>query len=463
MNFLLLRAGYQKTNEIQLTNPPLSHPPLGVLYIGAVLEQEGHKIEIIDCYAEKISREKLKNYLQSSDAIGITVLGDDYISAVDISRLIKEIDPDIPLIIGGPHCTFFKELALKDIYSADVSVTGEGEHVILDLVKYLQGKKKLSNIHGVYYRNNGSIKSGKPLKVIDNLDNIPFPARHLVDKYDYGGFPFGYQLRKKVTSIITSRGCPFRCRFCARYSNFIEEWGYRKRSVENVVKEIQVINEKYRSVWIVDDNFLADIKRAHKIFDKLLENGINLDILIEGARSDSPDRELYKKMKKAGVTFISYGIESGNQDVLDFYNKKTTLPQIRKAVNLAREMDFFTSASFILGSPIETKQHIENTIKFACSLPIDIASFSPLGYTRGSSLWNEAVENNKISKDSFIVTADSNKGLGNFTGEEIRSYTIQAYRRFYMRPNYLLSQILRGITRNDFSLLLKGWRFLFSI
>jgi len=152
--------------------------------------------------------------------------------------------------------------------------------------------------------------------------------------------------------LLTSKGCPFRCRFCSRYSNIIPEWGFRQRSVENVVKEIQELDEKYRSIRIDDDSFLADNKRAHKIFDKLLEIGTNIDLLIEGARVDSADKDLYKKMKKTGVTLISYGIESGNQDVLDFYNKKTTLQQIRKAICLSREMDFFTSASFILGAPI---------------------------------------------------------------------------------------------------------------
>ena len=463
MKFLLIRAGDKRENKIQLTNPPLSHPPLGLLYLGAALEQDGHKVELIDCYAEHISREKLENHLKSSDAIGMNVHGDDYIASANISKMIKEIEPDIPLIVGGPHCTFVKERALNDIVYADVSVTGEGEYVILDLIKYLQGKKKLSDIPGIYYRDNGIIKSGKPLKVIQNLDKIPFPARHLVDKYDYGDFPFGYHLKKKVTSIITSRGCPFRCRFCPRYSNIIEEWGFRQRSAENVVKEIQELDEKYRSVWIVDDNFLADNKRAHEIFDKLIESGTKIDMLIEGARTDSADRELYKKMKKAGVTFISYGIESGNQDVLDFYNKKATLNNIRETVNLAREMGFFLSASFILGAPIETKQHIENTIKYACSLPIDIASFAPLGYIRGSRLWVEAVENNKISKDTFIVITNSENDLGNFTREEIGSYTIQAYKKFYLRPNYLLSQISRSISRNDFSLLFRGWKFLFSL
>lgn len=126
-------------------------------------------------------------------------------------------------------------------------------------------------------------------------------------------------------------------------------------------------------------------------------------------------------------------------------------------------MGFFTSASFILGAPIETKKHIENTIDFACSLPLDIASFGPLGYIRGSQLWNEAVESKKISSDTFIVLADSRKGLGNFTREELIAHIYQAYKTFYLRPTYLLGQIYRSLLRNDYSLLFNGWKFLYSL
>jgi magnesium-protoporphyrin IX monomethyl ester (oxidative) cyclase len=460
MKFLLIKPGEYKNLNNFFLNAPTNSPPLGLLYLGAILEQDGHEVEILDYYMEDISSEQLENSLRSSDAVGMTIYTDELKPSVNISEMIKKIEPNIPLIIGGPHCSFVQKRALKDNQYADISVVGEGEHVIIDIAKYIQGKKKLNEIHGIYYKKNGLIKKGKSIEVIDNLDDLPFPAQSLVDKYDYGDFPFGYKLKKKVTSIETSRGCAFKCRFCTRYNNIIKEWGFRQRSAENVVKEILELDKKFNSILFVDDNFLADNKRAHKIFDMLLENGTDMDMLIEGARVYPADRKLYKKMKKAGVTFITYGIESGNQDVLDFYNKKTTLDQIREAVNLAREMGFFINASFILGAPIETESHIENTIKFACSLPIDIASFSPLGYIIGSQLWREAVEEGKISSDTFIEFADSRKGLGNFTREELIENTYEALRSFYLRPKYILGQIYRSILRNDFNLLINGWKFI---
>ena len=438
---------------------PLSHPPLGLLYLGAALENEGHKTEVLDYYAEEISRQKLENSLNSSDAVGMMVYSNDYKPSVKISREIKEINPKITLIIGGPHCTFLQEKTLINAPDADISVVGEGDEVICDIANYIEGKKKLSDINGIYFRENNSIKSGKPLKIIEDLDSLPFPARHLVDKYDYGSFAFGYKIKKKATSMISSKGCPFHCRFCSRYSNLIKDWSFRKRSAENVVEEILEISKKYRSIMIVDDNFLADKKRAHKIFDMLLESDVNIDYSIEGARVDTAERDLYLKMKKAGVKFILYGIESGNQDVLDFYNKNTTLPQIRNAIKLAREMNFFIIGSFILGAPIETKEHIDNTVKFARSLPIDLANFAPLVYTRGSELWSDAVENEIISDDEDAVLPDTTNNLGNFTKEELVNYTFEAFNSFYFRPNYLVGQVFKSLLRGDYSMIINGIKY----
>jgi len=340
-----------------------------------------------------------------------------------------------------------------------MTLEGEGDYAIKDVAKALEGTKKLSDVPGLYYREKNVIKKGRPHQIVKDLDSIPFPARHLVEKYDYGKINNKYFFKPKLTSMITSRGCPFSCRFCSRLA--LTHKTYRQRSVENVVKEIVEIDNKYKSVLIVDDNFLADKRRAHKIMDELIEIGTNIDLLVMGARVDSAEKKLYKKMKKAGVKYLEFGIESGNQDVLDFYNKKTTLHQIRNAVNLSQKMNFITNASFILGAPIETRDHINKTIKFASSLPLDIAMFFPLIYTYGSDLWNEAVENGSINKDESLAKwADSNNGLGNFTRDELEKMCKEAVRKFYFRPSYVARQIYRSILRKNFGVLRAGMNYL---
>jgi len=469
MNFLLLHvpSGFEFSPNTKKTLFLHSyHPPLGLLYIGRALEDEGHKVEILDLLAEKQPIEKLKRSLSKADAVGMSVYSSAYQESTrsvrytqaykesaKIAKLIKEIDPTIPIIIGGPHCSSVPKKSLLEIPAADISVEGDGEEVIKDIINTFEGTKKLSEVPGVHYRENGEIKAGKPPKLIENLDSIPFPARHLVDKYDYGKINRSYIYRPRFTSMVTGRGCQFNCRFCSR--NTLGFKKYRARSVENIVEEMQEINEKYGSVMIVDDNFLSNKKRTIKIMDRLIEIGTDIEIYIQGARVDTAEQELYKKMKKAGVKQLYFGIESGNQDVLNFYNKKTTLDQIRNAVNLSREMNFSTSGSFILGAPFETKQYIERTIKFACSLPLDTAIFAILTYKYGSDLWDEAVKNGKISEgDGYAVLADSRKGLGNFTKEELEEFYRKAIARFYLRPNYIISQIFRSIKNKNFDMMI---------
>ena len=262
-----------------------------------------------------------------------------------------------------------------------------------------------------------------------------------------------------MTSLLTSRGCPFSCRFCSRHALTYET--YRQRSAENVVKDLVELNGTYKSVYIVDDNFLVDKKRAHKIMDDLIETGTNINLLVMGARVDSAERELYKKMKKAGVKYIEFGIESGDQSILDFYNKNITLNQIRTAVNLSREMNFVTTGNFIIGAPLETREQIEKTMKFATSLPLDIVIFYPLVYTYGSDLWNEAVEAGLIINDDHLsLWADSDHGLGKFSRADLEKMCYKAVKNFYHRPSYIARQLVRSVLRKDFGVLKAGMNHL---
>lgn len=453
MRFLLIHAhkGFDQPVKRKYTKEHPHTPPIGLLYIARSLEDEGHTVDFFEFFGEKDPFMKIQKLLTSADAVGISSSSFPYKPAMQIAKFIKETDPEIPVIIGGSHCNFHPRRSLIDIPYADISVAGDGENVIKEIALALKNGSSLSKICGIHYRKNGTIKKGKPPEPITNLDSIPFPARHLEKKYEYGKINNSYLFKPKITSMVTTRGCPFHCRFCARndyYSLF------RQRSAENVVKEIQEINDNYKSVIITDENFLSDTKRAHKIMDNLIEIGTTINLVIEGTRVDTANRELYKKMKRAGVSFITFGIESGNQDVLDYYKKNITIDQIRKAVKLAKEMDFTITGHFILGTPFETGKHFQQTIKFAKSLPLDIAMFYPLIYYYGSPLWHDFIGSEKLDEnDMYGFTADKKHGIGNFTEEELKSFCIQAYKRFYFRSSYIAKQFMKGIRTQNFRIL----------
>ena len=465
MHFLLFRIPitFDNPRYTTLGYETISYPPLGLMYIASSLENNGHIVDIIDLDFEYFSSVELSKKLSNIDAVGLEVYTYNHEEVGCFARKIKELNPKIPIIIGGPHCMFFKDKSLEDIEYADIAVIGEGEETIVEISLYLQGRKKLSDIYNISYRKNGKIFHGKGFKILRNLDDLSYPSRHLVDEYDYDISPRGIFYKKRLTLMMTSRGCPSACLFCSRYGNSYYNYGFRQRSAENVVNEILSIDEKYRSVMIVDDSFLFDSKRSHKIFDMLIEKKSEIDILIMGARVDSADEELYEKMKKANVTFIGFGIESGNQDVLDFYNKNINLDQIRKAVFLAKKMGFQIAGTFIFGAPIETKEHFKRTIQFSKLLPLDIAIFNVLIYKMGSPLWIKAVKNKIIRKDEFFVISGSNRGLGSFTTEELFRYLRKAYYEFYLRPSYIISRIKDCSIRRNFDPMKKGLKIFNSI
>ena len=165
-------------------------------------------------------------------------------------------------------------------------------------------------------------------------------------------------------------------------------------------------------------------------------------------------------MKKAGIRIAGMGIESGSQEILRYYNKRITLSQIRKAIYLARKTGIVIEGYFIIGAPIETRKHIEKTIEFAKSLPIDIAIFSPFAYLKGSPIWYEAWKAGKLRKDEYAVTADANRGLGNFTADEIWGWMLKAFKEFYLRPSYVFDQVVQSFIRRDFRVIKEGFKLL---
>ncbi len=444
--FIYPQVDYYVLGE-KLHNDP-SAPPLGILYLSAILENMGHSVEVIDYAAQNLFHHQLASTIRSADVVGITVLSPEYENSIQLSKMIKEIDPQIPLIIGGPHCSLYPERSLTDM-NADASIVGDGELIIADIINAIEKHKSLSKIPGVYCRQKNKIQSGPPAEINKNLDSIHFPARHLVKKYSYGKVYIPDAKKGEFTSIMTTRGCPMHCSFCTR--QFIGMKTFRKRSSKNVINELkEIYNNGYKYVMFADDNFLADKKRAVQIMDGIINENIDLSYYIQGARVDSVDENLFQKMKKAGVKGISFGIESGNQDVLDFYKKGITLGQIRKAVELSNQMGFNTQGTLILGAPFETKQHFEKTIRFANSLPLDVGIYYSLDYRTGSELWKNAVKEGKIDPNEYWVPCGSERGLGLYPRGEVDAYCKKATLRFYLRPSYVYNQVKKTIKTRQF-------------
>jgi anaerobic magnesium-protoporphyrin IX monomethyl ester cyclase len=425
-------------------------PPLGLLYIAKILEEHGDSVTVLDFSAEPFQEHILMKALQGVDAVGISVLSPSLQQAQHLISLIKQHDPKLPIIIGGPHCTLLPEKSLQET-QADMSIQGDGEVSILHLRSALQGEKESKDVPGIFFRTPEGIKHGPSASLIHDLNMLPFPARHLVQQYVYHSHEYNPRFKAgEFTSLVTSRGCPYQCRFCSRGS--VSMMQYRTRTIENVLSELREISEQgYLHVAFVDDCFPVDTRQAHLLFKRIVDEQIDLRFSITATRVDLIDKALFELMKQAGVAHIQFGLESGNQDVLDYYHKQTTVEMIRNAVQLSHDTGFFTAGSFILGAPFETQEHFNRTLSFAKSLPLDSVSFIPLRYMVGSDLWNQAVNAGTIDANDYLVTADKNRELGIYTKEELITYCFNAQRAYYLRPRFFMNLLETSLRNNDMS------------
>jgi len=400
-------------------------PSLGLLYVARVLMDSGYHVRVHDFTAQEYDLDVLAELLRDTDLVGITLQSFNRDSVTNVIAGIKSINSECPIMIGGPDCILHPRL----VPDSDVTVVSECETTIEEIVDSILHNRDLSNCKGIYYRENGSIKEGKPAQLNTDLDSIHIPAREIVD---HKGYTFaGKRFTPQLATIVTTRGCPFRCIYCAR--DLMDR--YRERSVENVLDEIEEIYRMgYRYLAIVDEEFLFKIERVKEIMRGIVERKIKMKYLVQG-RVDSVDDEMFRLMKEAGVRMVLFGFESGNQDTLDFYRKKTTVEQNALAAKLATKHDMFVFSFFMLGAPMETEEHLRKTIDFSMSMPLDGVMYNVLDYTYGSELWRKAHEQGLIAADEFNVPADKERGLGNFTKEELDALCQEAFGRFYRRPS----------------------------
>lgn len=430
---LVVESPVEKQNYINTL------PPLGILYIVSFLESKGIEADVVDCNVDKLQYSMVGKY----DVVGFSVHSANVNRSLATAEKIKRDFPDIKIIFGGPNILSDPEYFIKKDF-IDVVVDGEGESTVYE---YLT--RDVRGVKGLYFKDNGKIVfTGKrPWRV--NLDELPFPS---LNKVDISRYNVPLKKKKPISSIITSRGCPFGCIYC--FHSLGTKWRYR--SAENTVDEIewQVNRLGVREICVEDDNMSLNIKRAEKIYDLIIQRNINVKIqLHNGVRADKLNVGLVRKMKKAGVWLFSVAPESGNPETLIKVNKGLKLEFINKAVKWAKQNGLYTYSFFMIGFPWETKEDIETTIKYAKELDTDFTQFSRVIPFKNTILYGMYdIKNYDFEKDQGLFY-DVSK-CSKVDEREMNRLIKKAYRSCFLKPR-VIYKLLTNISLKDVFLLLK--------
>ena len=446
-----------------------SAPHLGLAYLIATLKHNG--VDKVDVYDEGIENNDeilfKKIGMLRPDIIGVTTFSFGYENAMNLIKKIKKY-ADVPVIIGGPHVSAVKGQALTTSV-ADFAMKGESELSFIKFLAELSSSKNFEKVGNLIWRNPfGNIVENKNEPLIENIDEIPFPD------YEIFGFERYNNFTIKMFPIITSRGCPYGCNYCSAKLSMGR--GFRARSPENVLEEMKywIKTYKIKKFGINDDCFNLDIKRAEKILDLIIKEGLDIRYgLYTGIRVDRVTEQLLRKMKESGCEFISYGCESGNQDIINNMGKSLKIGDVRKAVELTNKFDIRNSVNFIIGHKGETYKTAMDSINFAKTLPTNFVNFYNLIPYPGTDL-HEWVSKNAsyiISSNDYLSKAGSSDLMPVFETKEFsKKDRIKALKKGFALSRKTLMQFKFGkiigyviylISLNNF-LFSKGIKFVFN-
>ncbi len=370
------------------SDPVSGNLPLGLMYLAAVQDKAGYDVEIMDAFmantpprtlADSVEvgmpYDQIKQEIQrrKPDIVGIANPFSTQIEhAKKVADIAKEVDPQILTVVGGPHITVVPKDFLAEAKSVDVAVVGEGEYALLDIAKAKEGAKPLADVLGIAYRQDGEVRLNPPRPFLKNLDELPYPAYHLVDmekylnpaKIEYRSF------KPRALAMITSRGCPHRCCFCSVHLHM--GTAFRAHSAGYVADHLQYVIDKFRvkNVFFEDDNLTYDMKRMEAICDQIAERKIRFSWETpNGIRADRVNEALLKKMKQSGCRSVFFGVESGDQCVSDgIIHKDLNLEQVVEVAKTCKKIHLTGAGFYIIGFPGEKKENMKRTVDFALEL-----------------------------------------------------------------------------------------------
>jgi len=429
-------------------------PPISLLIVAALLEQEGVEVDLIDTEAEQLSYsatlERIKSF--APDLLGFTITTLSFHATLMWIKQLKR-DTGLPVVVGGEHVRLYPVETMSH-EAIDFCVVGEAELPLPEFIKAFREGRPFAGIRSIGFKKDGKTIIDRTLQFVKDIDTIPFPARHLIKNELYENI---LTRRKNFTALISSRGCPFNCAFCNH-----NHQKYRVRTARNVVDEIELNLKSYdiRDFDIYDSTFTADRKRVIAICDEIRRRKLKVGFTVR-SRVDVVTREMIDSLSAAGCHTIMYGIESSNPEILKRMNKGITPDVVMETVRYTHRSGIKILGFFLFGFPGETRETLEDTIRFSLELPLDYALFSILlpmpetdiyTYYREHGLgdyWAEYTLDE--SKDELIEFIDTG-----VTREEASLYAITAYKRFFFRPRIIWNRIKNLRSFGEFRRLFSG-------
>lgn len=431
------------------TNETTVEPPLGLGYLGSITERKGLSCRIIDANVLQIKTEELLKqiYLIKPKILGISVNLYTYKTALKITDRVKKKIPETTIILGGPTPTSTPKKTMEEC-QADAVCIGEGEETFSEILeRYESGKNLFYQVKGIMYRKGKKIIQNSPRGFMQDINKLPFPAYHMFPnlmKYK------SRAIKKPFAPLLTSRGCPFQCVFC---SKDVFKYVCRMRSPENVIEEIDLLVNNYgvKQIDILDDNFTLDKERTKKILDLIISRKYDLCINLQsGVRTEGIDKAVINKMKKAKIFKIPFGVESGDENILNIIRKQLDLKRVIKCTKLAKEAGMKVYGFFIIGLPGDTPETMQKTIDFAIKMNPNIANFAIAIPFPGTELYRMVEKDGK-----FLVNMDDGIDAGFYANEvfyelegmdrnQVLKYYKKAMKKFYLRPQKIY-ELLSGM------------------
>jgi anaerobic magnesium-protoporphyrin IX monomethyl ester cyclase len=457
-------------------------PHLGLAYLAAVSERRGDEVRVYDLDVEETPvAEEVRRF--RPDVVGITANTPQVRAAWRTAQEIKAA-LDVPVVIGGPHPSVLPEESAGRP-EIDIVVRGEGEETWAELCRIIEGvgaqhvaplldpsSGLLAQVKGITYQTaDGAIHNNPDRLPIADLDSLPWPAYRYFKMERYTNLQPATDLvdGSRSFSIMTSRGCPYRCQFC---SQSIMPIKWRSRSPENVADEwAHLVGELgAQEIGVLDDSANIRMERLLELSDLLIERGLNHVpwIFVNGIRANLVNKELLARMKQAGLLRTAFGVESGDPDILRSIDKKLDLDTIRRAFRAAKEVGLETIGFFIIGLPGETEETMERTIRFACELDPLIANFSMMTPYPGTKTYEIARTQGRLLmsdwEDYVFFEGRARYELPGMPAELIERKWKEAYRRFYLRPHRVIKTMLRPATWRNFGRTARvAWRTIFPV